>query len=296
MSAKVWLLASAAVLAAGAAGWFVASDSSDTAPATRAEALPQPVLGDDIDDDALRRIAMAVDSLSGLLEQEINERRAQADDIAALREQLEALEDNLGERVAQSFGDDGTITVSITSDSPRPPREIPQANLSSAERLAAAGFTDDQIVAFRDVQTQARLDRIALDDRARREGWANTPRYFEELNAASSNPVQTVRESLSDAEFDRYLYAIGQPNRIVVGSVIETSAADQAGFQRGDIVMSYDGQRIWNGQELTELRSAGESGAPTSVEVMRDGVPMTLTIPRGPMGITTVPQAVDPSQ
>ncbi len=296
MSAKVLLLASAAVLAAGAATWFAAAGSGDSVrSAAQPDALPPPVLADDIDDEALRRIAMAVDSLSGLLEQEINERRAQADDIAALRAQLDALEDNLGERVAQSFGDDGTITVSVRSDSP-PSRQATQIDNSPAARLAAAGFTDAQIDRFQQVQTQARLDQIALDDRARREGWANTPRYFNELNAAAANPLSGIRDSLDDADFDRYLYATGQPNRIVVGSVIETSAADRAGFQRGDIVLSYDGQRIWNGQELTQLRSEGQSGAPTSVEVLRDGVPMTLTIPRGPMGITTVPQVVDPSQ
>ncbi len=297
MNAKVLLLASTLVLTVGAATWFAASDSGAAIEKTvQPEALPQPVLGDDIDDDALRRIAMAVDSLSGLLEQEINERRAQADDIAALRQQLEALEENLGERVAQSFGDDGTITVSMRSDSPQAPEPAYQVDNSPAARLAAVGFTEDQISAFQQVQTQARLDQIALDDRARREGWANTPRYFNELNASAADPLRSVREGLSDVDFDRYLYAVGQPNRIMVGSVIETSAADRAGFQRGDIVLSYDGQRIWNGQELTQLRSEGQSGTPTNVEVLRDGVPMTLTIPRGPMGITTVPQVVDPSQ
>ena len=177
MSAKVLLLASAAVLVAGAVTWLATADTRQTVePAARTNALPQLVLGDDIDDDALRRIAIAVDSLSGLLEQEINERRAQADDIAALREQLDALEDNLGERVAQSFGDDGTITVSVTNDRPRPSPQTMQGSNSPAERLAAAGFTDNQIAEFQQVQTQARLDQIALDDRGRREGWSITQR------------------------------------------------------------------------------------------------------------------------
>jgi serine protease Do len=100
---------------------------------------------------------------------------------------------------------------------------------------------------------------------------------------------------MGDAEYDSYLYASGMPNRIAVTNVIQTSPAEAAGLRRGDIIMQYGGEKVYSSQQLTELRSSGERGAPVAVDVIRDGQPMRITMPRGPMGIGNESTSVDPA-
>ena len=163
-----------------------------------------------------------------------------------------------------------------------------------AGRLAAAGFTEEEVATLRRRQGENQMRQVELDDRARREGWVNTPRYYEEINRLFDD-TDPIRSELGDDAFDRYLYATGRPNRIRVTQVIETSPAEQAGFRSGDIIVSYGGERLFSTQQLTGLRSEGERGATVNVEIVRDGIPMQIAIPRGPMGIQTSPDLVDPS-
>ncbi|MEE8157099.1 MAG: PDZ domain-containing protein, partial [Gammaproteobacteria bacterium] len=76
---------------------------------------------------------------------------------------------------------------------------------------------------------------------------------------------------------------------------IETSPAQQAGLQPGDIIRSYAGERVFSSQQLVNLRSAGVKGIPVTVEIIRDGQLMQITMPRGPMGVQTRQVVVDPT-
>ncbi|MFQ6004224.1 MAG: PDZ domain-containing protein [Woeseia sp.] len=90
-------------------------------------------------------------------------------------------------------------------------------------------------------------------------------------------------------------FASGRPNRVAVRTVIETSPAEQAGLQPGDVIRSYAGARVFSSEQLVNLRSAGVKGMPVTVEIVRDGELMQITMPRGPMGIQTRQDVVDPS-
>jgi S1-C subfamily serine protease len=138
------------------------------------------------------------------------------------------------------------------------------------------------------------MGQIELDDRARREGWVNTPRYVQESQDLSTGAA-VIRNALGDELYDRYLFASGLPNRIAVGSVIETSPAEKAGFLRGDVVVRYGGEKVYSTQQLVNLRSSGEGGEPVTVEILRNGQLLQLTMPRGPMGMSTGPTLVDPT-
>lgn len=59
------------------------------------------------------------------------------------------------------------------------------------------------------------MQRIELDDQARREGWGNTPRYWAELGDLADG-AETVRSEFGDDAYDRYLFAGGRPNRLWV--------------------------------------------------------------------------------
>lgn len=219
-------------------------------------------------------------SLAQTLDEEIAERRAMAEEIESLREEVEALR--------------GVASVTTLPREERRQFRREAAERSTADRLAKSGFTPEQVAAIRRQEAQAQMRQIELDDIARREGWLGTPRYFDELNDLG-NTGETLRADLGEDGYDRYLYATGQPNRLVVGSIIETSPAERAGLRAGDVIRSYGGERVYSTQQLIEMRSAGERGEQVTVEVIRDGQYMQISMPRGPMGVQTRREVVDPA-
>ena len=234
----------------------------------------------------LEQMAQVVESLMQILDEEINERRVLADQLEGLRSEMTELRQNLRARVETVRSANASNTVS----------QQPGSGVRQAfdERLARSGFTPQQFESMRRREAAAQMQQIELNDRARREGWVNSPRYYEELNNLTSG-ADTVRRDLGDDAYDRYLFAGGRPNRITVGTVIPTSPAEQAGLQRGDVIRSYGGERVFSSGQLTNLRSAGDSGTPVIVEVIRDGVPMQIWMPRGPMGVQIQLDMVDPN-
>ncbi|HET6628652.1 MAG TPA: PDZ domain-containing protein [Woeseiaceae bacterium] len=290
MYRQAWLLVlavAAGVLigALGASTWSadspLASDSAEiSAMASIRQARPDPS-----DEPTPEHLADAVESLAKVLNAEINERRLLAEQLQELKSELLDLQRNLRVRVEAAFqeengarGQESGNTVTRTRD----------------ERLAAAGFTRQQLESIDRLQAEAQMAWIELDDRARREGWLNTERYFRESRALTSGRT-VIRKALGNELYDRYLFASGSPNRIAVASVIETSPAQDAGFQRGDVVISYDGEKVYSNQQLVDLRSAGVRGEPVPVEVRRNGELLQLTIPRGPMGLSMMPTRIDPA-
>ncbi len=231
------------------------------------------------------RVAQALDALFQILDEEIHERRILAEQLHELRAEMTDLKRNLRARVQESFANEAPQAVTA-GRGPSPERSL-------ETRLADAGFTGEQVTAIRRLEAQAQMQQIELDDQARREGWVNTPRYFEEINALT-NAAAAVRRDLGDDGYDRYLFASGRPNRIAVATVIETSPAAKAGLRPGDIIRAYGGERIFTNEQLVSLRSGGDRGAPVTLDIVRNGLPMQVTMPRGPMGFFAQPRLVDP--
>jgi len=128
------------------------------------------------------------------------------------------------------------------------------------------------------------LKRLALQDRATREGYLNTQQYYDELEAINRDDV-SLREELGDDRYDEYLYNSKQNNRIRISSVMLGSAAEQAGIQSGDVVLSYDNTRMFNWQELKDATSEGQLGEYVSISIYRDGQIYSFSVPRGALGI-----------
>ena len=59
-----------------------------------------------------------------------------------------------------------------------------------------------------------------------------------------------------------------------------------AGLQPGDQILRYDGQRLFSMSDLTQQTMQGEAGVNVAVDIMRDGIPMQVVLPRGPVGIS----------
>ncbi len=128
------------------------------------------------------------------------------------------------------------------------------------------------------------LKRLALQDRARRGGYLNTQQYFDELAEINRQDV-SLREELGDDRYDEYLFKSKQNNRIRISSVMLGSAAEQAGIQKGDIVLSYDNHRMFNWQELKDATAEGELGEYVAINIYRNGEIFSFSVPRGPLGI-----------
>ena len=94
----------------------------------------------------------------------------------------------------------------------------------------------------------------------------------------------TLRKELQDEDYDRYLYALGKPNRLEAGEVLANSAGSEAGLRRGDIILRYDDVRMFAPGELLMASSSGEFGRSVALEILRDGRRRTLYVRRGPLG------------
>ena len=82
---------------------------------------------------------------------------------------------------------------------------------------------------------------------------------------------QTLRQELGDADYERYLTALGRPTKVGVFNVIASSPAEQAGLRAGDEILSYGGTRVFDMSELNDLTVEGTPGQPVVLEVQRDG-------------------------
>ena len=231
------------------------------------------------------QVAQVVESLMQIVDEEIRERQVLAEQLEEVRSEMAELQQNLRARVAAALANNPSNALVRSPGA--------QVNQSMEERLAASGFTLQQFEDLRRREEGAQMEQIELNDRAIREGWVNSPRYFEEINQLTSG-ADGIRRELGDDAYDRYLYASGRSNRIAVGTVIATSPAEQAGFQTGDVIRSYGGERVFSTAQLVNLRSAGNLGKSVIVEIIREGELITITMPRGPMGVQTSAQRVDP--
>jgi S1-C subfamily serine protease len=95
----------------------------------------------------------------------------------------------------------------------------------------------------------------------------------------------TLRAELGDRDYERFLTAQGRPTSINVMGVLASSPAERVGLQQGDEIVSYDGKRVFDIQELNELTLGGTSGESVVVDVRRNGQNLQLVLPRGPIGV-----------
>ena len=69
----------------------------------------------------------------------------------------------------------------------------------------------------------------------------------------------------------------------VVSDVTKGSAADQAGVQRGDVIIEYNGKPLKEGNELPKLVAATKPGSQVKMKVLRDKKEKELTVTVGTM-------------
>ncbi|MBT8089644.1 MAG: PDZ domain-containing protein [Gammaproteobacteria bacterium] len=206
-----------------------------------------------------------------------------------LEDQLQALIEEI-ERIDASGSRAFTDRVGETDDtlSRRQPEQRARRDFVSMVRnfqerrlneLVDGGFSEDEARRVLKQESEAQFKAMQAAHDAQRRG--------EEVDtlSAMSSPQALLRAELGDSDYERYLQAQGQATSIQVTRVLDSSPASQAGLQPGDQIVSYDGERVFDVNELRELTLQGRAGEDVVIEIERDGVRMQLSVPRGPVGI-----------
>ena len=152
---------------------------------------------------------------------------------------------------------------------------------SRTAELVAGGLSPDRAATIARREAELRMQAM----RAR----------FEFETGHSDVPIDSVvaqldvdgmlREELSEAEYGQYLEASNRSTFVGINDVLEFSPAEQAGLRAGDRIVRYNGERVYNLRDLNRQQMQAGVGSNVVVDILRDGVPMQVTVPRGPLGV-----------
>ncbi len=87
--------------------------------------------------------------------------------------------------------------------------------------------------------------------------------------------VQALNQELADS------FGLEKTRGALINEVVKGSPADRAGLQRGDIIMTYDGQRIAELNDLPRLVAATPVDKTVKVTIFRDGKERTVKVTIG---------------
>jgi hypothetical protein len=170
------------------------------------------------------------------------------------------------------------------------PAAQPDGRPFDTQALQERGYTEEEARRLQERYEAYELALLYLNDRARREGWRQQPRFQSESRQLSD----ALHAELGDRDYDAVLYGAGRSNRVQVAGVLAGSVGERVGLRDGDEIVSYDGHRIFEGQALVQATGEGEAGSQTEMVVRREGQDLRIVIPRGPIGIRLQPARVPP--
>jgi len=203
-------------------------------------------------------------------------------EVKTIKQQLQQIELTLQEQT--SVPDTGTATPRPAAISRNRFTSALSRRLYNLDNLVKGGIDPSLAEDIVRRKNSIELKRLALQDRATREGYLNTQQYFDELEEINSDDV-SLREELGDEKYDEYLFNSKQNNRIKISSVMLGSAAEQTGIQKDDVVISYDNNRMFTWQELKDATSEGQLGEYVAISIYRNGEIYSFSVPRGPLGV-----------
>jgi C-terminal processing protease CtpA/Prc len=225
-----------------------------------------------------------VRQLESALAEEITIRESLQAELAALNDRiLEATQRDTEERIT-SLGDLPGAELSRAAIQERIAERFGGRRNDDPERrmtqLVDAGFSPADAQRIIERESELRLEALYAQYDAVRTG---EPQNFRDR----VNSQDQLRDELGDASYERYLDATGQSTSVNIRQVMSGSAGQTAGLQDGDQVIAYGGERVFNTGDLNQLTLQGSPGESVVVDILRDGQPMQIYIPRGPIGITS---------
>ena len=239
-----------------------------------------------LDDDTA-----SLDLLEGALANEVRTREDLTARISELESDLSRLR-LIVDQVANSSlardevppGNSAAIEDGGDATQPDPAVDVDATGFDT-ELLLSQGIDEDAVAHLYDTWSDHQMDRAWVLNNALREGWFLEVRYGAELARLD----QDLREEIGEEGYDRYLYALGQPNRLRAAKVFDGSPASEAGLMGGDLILRYDDVRMFKTSDLVVAASQGELGAPVTMEILRNDRRLTITVRRGPLGVMLKP-------
>lgn len=145
-------------------------------------------------------------------------------------------------------------------------------------RLVEAGLSPDRAAWI--VQREEELRYESMRARFEARNSDNPQAMFD----PTLSPDAMLRAEIGDAEYEKYLQANNRSTTVHISNVMASSPGQSAGLQAGDQIVAYDGQRVFSTMELMQQTMQSGNGSVT-VDIMRDGAPMQIVVPRGPIGV-----------
>ena len=198
----------------------------------------------------------------------------------------------LNRRVTELEAQLADITRSAPTEDEEDSHKTESGELSQ-NTLMAAGVTPGVAEEIMQRQSQLEMQRLELRDQASREGWIDSERFFDAIRKLNGD-AGLLRDEIGDEAYDRFLYLTGQPNRVVISSIIQDSPAQYAGIEPGDIIIGYADNRVFSWSELRNATREGNRGEDVLIQLQRNGEIMELALPRGPMGVRLDSEQIDP--
>lgn len=161
------------------------------------------------------------------------------------------------------------------------------------ENLVRSGVSE--ILAEEIINRVNRYDfkRLQLQNRATREGYLKTSRYYVELRKLSSEAI-SLRDEIGTEAYDRYLYLTDKNNRVLVTSIIPDTPAALYGIRKGDVIVRYGENRILDLRDIRQTTAATAQSEYLNLTLLRDGELMNIAIPGGALGIKIGATRLDP--
>lgn len=240
------------------------------------------------------KLALRVAMIEALLAEETSARSLIEQRLSELEERL-----SVGANIKRVAGPTNKYMVANTPLSPLSPLVYPslgnrhtdksqvQADKSPGnlrDALVQTGIDSGTVEQILLRIGENRMALLSMRDKAVREGRADTDEYMAALETLA-NPSLSLRTEFGDEVYDRYLYAAGKPNRVLITDIYPNSAAAHIGIQRDDVVLRYASVAIFSMRDLKQATVGGVAGESVLIEWQRNGVHMYATLPRGPIGV-----------
>ena len=248
----------------------IARDDNNTQTTTFAENPPTAGPIDEMEPGELSALSPNVAALQAQVNAEAAARRRLETQLGNLEKAIETLQQQLA-TLAERQQDD----AQARSNSNRHLDE---------DAFIAAGFAQADAAYLAQRVGRQEMDMLYLRDQAIREGWLDTPRYEEAARELRNDRI-SLRDELGADGYDRFLYASGQSNRVVIDSVIDSSPGQTVGLQPGDVIMSYNGNRIFSARDLRSATTGSNTDEYAALQVDRGGQIIEYYLPGGPIGV-----------
>ncbi len=224
--------------------------------------------------DSAAPVEERIRALEQAVIQEQQSRQLLEDELFALRAEIEQRDEEFIDP------EEGFVVVSeARREEFRSRRAGASATQNQVDTLIEAGFAPDQAEWI--VQREAEIEMERLQARYDAMRMAEEQGFM----ARRFTDDSALRAELGETDYERYLDANGRSTTARIDTVIPNSPAHNAGIQPGDVIVRYDGERVYSMMDMAGRIMQNEQQGNVVVDIERSGVPMQLVIPRGPLGL-----------